>query len=68
MIKAIDSDNRYFSLAPLRATTFAWISRDNYIGSNTDKKPWTPIYKTHTKSVVKRLRSTTFAIAKLEER
>ena len=35
--------------------------------SNTEKKP-EPIYKTHTKIEAIRLRATTFAIAKLEER
>ena len=34
------------------------------MGSNIEKKP----YKTHTKIKAKRLRATTFAIAKLEER
>ena len=38
------------------------------MGSNTEKKPHDPIYKTHTKMEAKSLRATTFAIAKLEER
>ena len=37
------------------------------MGNNT-KKRQVPIYKTHTKIEAKRLRATTFAIAKLEER
>ena len=37
------------------------------MGSNTEKKPNEPIYKTHTKIKAKRLRAITFAIAKLEE-
>ena len=32
------------------------------------KRSHEPIYKTHTKFEAKRLRATTFAIAKLEER
>ena len=37
------------------------------MGSNTEKKPWTNL-QIHTKIEAKRLRATTFAIAKLEER
>ena len=37
------------------------------MGSNTGKSH-EQIYKTHTKIEAKRLRATTFAIAKLEER
>ena len=37
------------------------------MGSNKEKKPRAN-YKTHTKIKAKRLRATTFAIAKLEER
>ena len=44
----------------------ATLSSYNYIGSNTEKNE--PIYKTHSKILTKRLRSTTFAIAKLKER
>ena len=36
------------------------------MGSNTEKKPWTNL-QAHTKIEAKRLRATTFAIAKLEE-
>ena len=38
--------------------------RDNYMQSNTKKKP---IYKPDTKNEGKRLKATTLAIAKLEE-
>ena len=37
------------------------------MGSNTERSD-EPIYKTNTKNEAKRLRETTFAIAKLEER
>jgi hypothetical protein len=40
---------------------------NNYMGSNTERSD-EPIYKTHTKNEAKRLRVTTFAVSKLEER
>ena len=36
------------------------------MGSNTEKKPWTNLQNSY-KNLSKRLRATTFAIAKLEE-
>ena len=38
------------------------------MGSNTEKKPFEPIYKNNTKIEAKRLRATTVAVAKLEVR
>ena len=37
------------------------------MGSNTEKKPWTTIYKTYRKNKAKKLIETTFASAKMEE-
>ena len=37
------------------------------MGSNTEKRRHEPIYKTHPKIEAKRLRATTFTIAKLKE-
>ena len=54
----------------VRATTIA--IRNNgraiTIWKAIQKRSHEPIYKTHTKIEAKRLRATTFAIAKLEER
>ena len=55
---------------PLRATTIAVakVGRAITIWKAIQKRSHEPIYNTHTKIEEKRLRATTFAIAKLEER
>ena len=57
-------------LIPLRATTIAvaTVGRAITIWEAKQKRSQEPIYKTPTKIEEKRLRATTFAIAKLEER
>ena len=46
----------------------AIVGRAITIWEAIQKRGHEPFYKTHTKNEVKRLRATTFAIAKLEER
>ena len=46
----------------------AIVGRATTIGQAIQKRSHEPIYKTHTKIEAKRLRATTFAIAKLYER
>ena len=55
---------------PLRATTIAVaiVGIAIPIWEAIQKRSHEPIYKTHTNIEAKRLRATTFAIAKLEER
>ena len=63
-----DSDScQSFSL--LKAiVTVAIVGRAITIWEAIQKRSYEPIYKTHTKIEAKRLRVTTFALAKLEER
>ena len=54
--------NLNFSIAPCK------VGRAINIWETIQKRSHEPIYKTHTKIEAKRLRATTFAIVKLEER
>ena len=56
------------SLIAFPTIAIAIVGRAITIWEAMKKRSHEPIYKTHTKVEEKRLRATTFAIAKLEER